>query len=302
MLNAGNVASSRYTILGRKADVIAGAAYLTSCCPHLTDPGWAPSPGDSGTGFSSEETTPFNGNETMSSGEDMYELLCVPQGEASDELFPMFLDHLPSISTHQTPGEFAAPSPAFTMSPLTRSASRSVSLSLAQICPFESSSVDTGLIEDQHLNFFDTWSTSPGMPDSEISPSSDVASCAEAPEDITAASLTTSRDVTWTSPVERHPDGLDADRNPKFEVTSAASDSTDGSKPSRVRLVMEDPTIETTNAVVEVLLNAGSKVSMEADSRSIVTLHLEDVTTGTVHALLQVLFRRRTKIQLETNP
>lgn len=280
-----------YTILGRKAETLALNADFVPCCPQLLDKScWT---GDSiaGTGFGSEGVTSLNGNTTPSPGEDLQGSSPLSRGTGHTQSCSTFIEHQYPAQAVQTPSALTDSSAAFTMSPLTSSAGRSGSVSLASGRQFETGEPNPGQFSDPTFNLFDAWSTSPSIKGNDIPLFSDTNNSAGL-EGMTAP---------WMSSHEQHPELVNMPTNRLAHMSSQHLGPVNSYTQSRIRMTMEKPALETTNAVVELLLKSGAKVSMRADANSTVTLNLEDVMTETINSVLGVLFRTRTKIHMEAN-
>lgn len=187
----------------------------------------------------------------------------------------------------------------------TPSAARNGSRGVVPTATFETGELDPSLFFDQAFNFLDSWSASPRHQDQDLPPLSDVTNSMTTFEEyVPATTMATNADGGWMSYLERFPHMHDKDvemETPGRSTMTPEGRSGNELKSTTVRLIMEAPSVETTNAVVEVLLKVGAKVSMEADARRLVTLTLEHVSTATVNSVLEVLIRSRTKIRMEAN-
>lgn len=284
-----------YTILGRKAEALALSADYVPCCPQLADKGgWTTTPEDSspGTGFCSERVTPFEGSAMPSPREDTHNSLPLSRVTSHTQSCSTLIEHQQQPAyVNQTPSKLTDSSTVFTMSPpMSSTTDRSSSVSLAPGRPFEIGDVDHGLFAD--FNLLDAWSASSAIKGDDMPLFSDTTNGPPPFEGMTAA---------WMSSVEQHSGLVNMHPNGLSHASNNHLDSLDPFKQSRIRLTMERPTMEITNAVIEHLLNAGTKVSMKADANSTVTLILEDVMTETVNTVLGILFRTKIKIHMEAN-
>ncbi|MCJ1432694.1 hypothetical protein MMC27_002051 [Xylographa pallens] len=179
------------------------------------------------------------------------------------------------------------------------SANRSAESNNAPVSHFETEMLNAGLSFDQHLSFSENWPPDTNSLGQCPNASSDFMNGIRAFDDFEADSLSRMSETAWATLAE-HPTEI-----PGADSLSGQMivDSKEVEKDSqgRIRLTLENPAVETTKAVVEAVLNARGKMSMEADTASTVTLTLEDVTTATVKTVLHILFESKTKIKMEAN-
>ncbi len=288
--------SPSHTILSRKAEAVAVHRDDAPCCPPVRDPSSPRTPDDGHAIFSSGDVTSADGSNISSPSEDSRrKSYFAASGSMSPRVRrkpePAAEDHSdPTLSTG-----YAVNTPT---SATTRSGSRSI----ASISPFDTPDMDSNMFFEQPFNFLD-WSASPRAQDHETPTLTDVMSCTNNFDSFPTQSLPTQSDPSWIQFVEQTGAGRSQDPSIPSQVLAAATTSSSiaAGKNSKIRLVLEAPAIETTNAVMELLLKAGAKVSMEADTRCLVTLTLENVMTATINAVLEVLIRSRTKIRMEAN-
>ncbi|KAI9884341.1 MAG: hypothetical protein M1823_003880 [Watsoniomyces obsoletus] len=287
---------NRHTILSRKAEAVAVHRDDAPCCPPVRDPSSPRTPDDSHTIFSSGEVTSADGSTISSPSEDSRRKSYF---DSSGSMSPRVRRKAePAGDEHHDP----TLSTGYAVNTPTSATTRSGSRSIASISPFETPDMDSNMFFEQPFNFLD-WSASPRALDHETPNLSDVMSCATTFDSFPAPSLPAQSDPSWVQFVEQTGTSRTQEPTtiPSQVLTATTTSSIAAGKDSKIRLVLEAPSIETTNAVMELLLKAGAKVSMEADTRCVVTLILENVMTATINAVLEVLIRSRTKIRMEAN-
>lgn len=133
---------------------------------------------------------------------------------------------------------------------------------------FETQRLHVDLSYDQQIDFPGGWR--PLTNGLEQCPNaSEFMNGSTARKDFDSDSLSSMSETTWTNPAEHRTQMLETNCPHGQQIVDPKTVVQDNQ--ACIRLIMESPAVETTKAVIEAILNARGKMSMEVDTASTVT-------------------------------